>query len=89
MKVLKASGRPPELETWKQLFSSLEERIWSFALTSRYSHTVSKFSLFCTMFDILSLSPAGTPYAQLPPLPQGSVSDKESYFAHAAAKFGK
>jgi hypothetical protein len=27
MKVLKASGRAPELETWKQLFSSLEERI--------------------------------------------------------------
>ena len=27
MKVLKASGRAPELEAWKQLFSSLEDRI--------------------------------------------------------------
>uniref|UniRef100_A0A0E0PSF3 Protein transport protein sec16 n=1 Tax=Oryza rufipogon TaxID=4529 RepID=A0A0E0PSF3_ORYRU len=27
LKVLKASGRAPELEAWKQLFSSLEERI--------------------------------------------------------------
>jgi COPII coat assembly protein SEC16 len=30
----------------------------------------------------------GAPSAPLPPLPQGSVSDRESYSAPGAAKFG-
>ncbi|TVU33704.1 hypothetical protein EJB05_25537 [Eragrostis curvula] len=90
MKVLKASGRAPELETWKQLFSSLEERIRAHQ-QGGYGTNLAPTKLVGKIFTSLDKSISrmmGTPAAQLPPLPQGSVSDKDSYAAPAAAKFG-
>jgi hypothetical protein len=48
MKVLKASGRAPELEAWKQLFSTLEDRI-------RTHQQVNPYSLFCNVAEFLPL----------------------------------
>uniref|UniRef100_A0A0A9CSR2 Sec16 Sec23-binding domain-containing protein n=1 Tax=Arundo donax TaxID=35708 RepID=A0A0A9CSR2_ARUDO len=89
MKVLKASGRAPELEAWKQLFSSLEERIRTHQ-QGGYGTNLAPAKLVGKIFTSLDKSISrmmGTPSAPLPPLPHGSVSDRESYSAHAAAKF--
>ncbi|GJN18760.1 hypothetical protein PR202_gb05956 [Eleusine coracana subsp. coracana] len=90
MKVLKASGRAPELETWKQLFSSLEERIRTHQ-QGGYGTNLAPAKLVGKIFTSLDKSISrmmGTPSAPLPPLPQGSVTERESYSAPAAAKFG-
>ncbi|CAM0148744.1 unnamed protein product [Urochloa decumbens] len=90
MKVLKASGRAPELEAWKQLFSSLEERIRTHQ-QGGYGTNLAPTKLVGKIFTSLDKSISrmmGTPSAPLPPLPHGSVvSDRESNSAHAAAKF--
>ncbi|KAJ1277451.1 hypothetical protein BS78_04G005000 [Paspalum vaginatum] len=89
MKVLKASGRAPELETWKQLFSSLEERIRTHQ-QGGYGTNLAPAKLVGKIFTSLDKSISrmmGTPSAPLPPLPHGSVSDRESHSVPAAAKF--
>ncbi|XP_062224379.1 protein transport protein SEC16A homolog isoform X2 [Phragmites australis] len=89
MKVLKASGRAPELEAWKQLFSSLEERIRTHQ-QGGYGTNLAPTKLVGKIFTSLDKSISrmmGTPSAPLPPLPQGSVSDRETYSAPAASKF--
>ncbi|KAF0895400.1 hypothetical protein E2562_012418 [Oryza meyeriana var. granulata] len=88
MKVLKASGRAPELETWKQLFSTLEDRIRTHQ-QGGYGTNLAPAKLVGKIFTSLDKSISrmmGTP-APLPPLPQGTVSDRESYTAPAATKF--
>ncbi|XP_066320940.1 protein transport protein SEC16A homolog isoform X2 [Miscanthus floridulus] len=89
MKVLKASGRAPELEVWKQLFSSLEERIRTHQ-QGGYGTNLAPTKLVGKIFTSLDKSISrmmGTPSAPLPPLPHGSVSDRESHSMPAAAKF--
>ncbi|KAF7076932.1 hypothetical protein CFC21_081532 [Triticum aestivum] len=89
MKVLKASGRAPELEAWKQLFSSLEDRIRTHQ-QGGYGTNLAPAKLVGKLFTSLDKSISrmmGTPSATLPPVPQGSVGDKETYSAPAAAKF--
>ncbi|KAG2647929.1 hypothetical protein PVAP13_1NG002800 [Panicum virgatum] len=89
LKVLKASGRAPELEAWKQLFSSLEERIRTHQ-QGGYGTNLAPAKLVGKIFTSLDKSISrmmGTPSAPLPPLPHGSVSDRESHAAPAAAKF--
>lgn len=89
MKVLKASGRAPELEAWKQLFSSLEERIRTHQ-QGGYSTNLAPAKLVGKIFTSLDKSISrmmGTPSAPLPPLPHGSISDREGHSAPAAAKF--
>ncbi|PVH65476.1 hypothetical protein PAHAL_1G004100 [Panicum hallii] len=89
LKVLKASGRAPELEAWKQLFSSLEERIRTHQ-QGGYGTNLAPAKLVGKIFTSLDKSISrmmGTPSAPLPPLPHGSVSDRESHAAPASAKF--
>ncbi|KAF8676706.1 hypothetical protein HU200_046820 [Digitaria exilis] len=85
MKVLKASGRAPELEAWKQLFSSLEDRIRTHQ-QGGYATNLAPGKLVGKIFTSLDKSLSrmmGTPSAPLPPLPHGS----ESHSAPGAAKF--
>uniref|UniRef100_A0ACD5TAW3 Uncharacterized protein n=1 Tax=Avena sativa TaxID=4498 RepID=A0ACD5TAW3_AVESA len=89
MKVLKASGRAPELEAWKQLFSSLEDRIRTHQ-QGGYGTNLAPAKLVGKLFTSLDKSISrmmGTPSAPLPPVPQSTVGDKEIYSAPAAAKF--
>uniref|UniRef100_A0A0D9VB48 Protein transport protein sec16 n=1 Tax=Leersia perrieri TaxID=77586 RepID=A0A0D9VB48_9ORYZ len=89
MKVLKASGRAPELEVWKQLFSTLEDRIRTHQ-QGGYVTNLAPAKLVGKIFTSLDKSISrmmGTPSAPLPPLPQGTASDRESYTAPAATKF--
>ncbi|AQK61207.1 Protein transport protein SEC16B-like protein [Zea mays] len=89
MKVLKASGRAPELEVWKQLISSLEERIRTHQ-QGGYGTNLAPAKLVGKIFTSLDKSISrmmGTPSAPLPPLPHGSVSDRESHSMPEAAKF--
>ncbi|WVZ78263.1 hypothetical protein U9M48_026004 [Paspalum notatum var. saurae] len=89
MKVLKASGRAPELEAWKQLFSSLEDRIRTHQ-QGGYGTNLAPAKLVGKIFTSLDKSISrmmGAPSAPLPPLPHGSVSDRESHSVPAAAKF--
>ncbi|EEC72304.1 hypothetical protein OsI_05487 [Oryza sativa Indica Group] len=89
MKVLKASGRAPELEAWKQLFSTLEDRIRTHQ-QGGYGTNLAPAKLVGKIFTSLDKSISrmmGTPSAPLPPLPQGAVSDRESYTAPGATKF--
>lgn len=89
MKVLRASGRAPELEAWKLLFSSLEDRIRTHQ-QSGYGTNLAPAKLVGKIFTSLDKSISrmmGTQSAPPPPLPQGSVSDKELYSAPAVTKF--
>ncbi|TVU12967.1 hypothetical protein EJB05_46634 [Eragrostis curvula] len=79
LKVLKASGRAPELETWKQLFSSLEERIRThqqggYAINLAPGKIVEKIftSLDKSLFRMM-----GTQSAPLPQPTQGTVKERE------------
>uniref|UniRef100_A0ACD5Z8Q2 Uncharacterized protein n=1 Tax=Avena sativa TaxID=4498 RepID=A0ACD5Z8Q2_AVESA len=89
MKVLKASGRAPELEAWKQLFSSLEDRIRTHQ-QGGYGTNLAPAKLVGKLFTSLDKSISrmmGTPSPTLPPVPQSTVGDREIYSAPAAAKF--
>ncbi|KAL5199541.1 hypothetical protein ABZP36_020744 [Zizania latifolia] len=89
MKVLKASSRTPELEAWKLLFSTLEERIRNHQ-QGGYGTNLALAKLVRKIFTSLDKSISrmmGTPSTPLPPLPQGPVSDRESYSAPVVAKF--
>uniref|UniRef100_A0A0D9WKV1 Protein transport protein sec16 n=1 Tax=Leersia perrieri TaxID=77586 RepID=A0A0D9WKV1_9ORYZ len=102
LKVLKASGRAPELEALKQLFSSLEERIRThqqivlFMLTDDqltiiqggYGTNLAPAKLVGKLFTSLDKSLSrmmGTQPSSLPPVPQDSLTERDSYSAPAAA----
>uniref|UniRef100_A0A804UA74 Protein transport protein sec16 n=1 Tax=Zea mays TaxID=4577 RepID=A0A804UA74_MAIZE len=70
LKVLKSSGRAPELEAWKQLFITLEDRIRT------HQQIVGK--LFTSLDKSLSRM-MGTQSAPLPQLPQGAANERGVY----------
>lgn len=96
LKVLKASGRAPELEAWKQLFSSLEERIRTHQ-QGGYGTNLAPAKLVGKLFTSLDKSLSrmmGTqptslpPLAQpMPPLAQGSSTERDLYSAPPATNF--
>ncbi|EHA8591146.1 protein transport protein SEC16A [Cocos nucifera] len=81
LKLLKNSGRTPEVEMWKSLFSSLEERLKTHQ-QGGYSTNLAPGKLvgkFITSLDRSLHRMMGAPQVPLPPMPQGSVNDKEIY----------
>jgi hypothetical protein len=89
LKVLKASGRAPELEAWKQLFSSLEERIRTYQ-QGGYGTNLAPAKLVGKLFTSLDKSLSrmmGTQPSALSPVPQGSLTERDSYSAPAATNF--
>uniref|UniRef100_A0A0E0DVI8 Protein transport protein sec16 n=1 Tax=Oryza meridionalis TaxID=40149 RepID=A0A0E0DVI8_9ORYZ len=89
LKVLKASGRAPELEAWKQLFSSLEERIRTYQ-QGGYGTNLAPAKLVGKLFTSLDKSLSrmmGTQPSSLSPVPQGSLTERDSYSAPAATNF--
>uniref|UniRef100_A0A0E0L6T1 Protein transport protein sec16 n=1 Tax=Oryza punctata TaxID=4537 RepID=A0A0E0L6T1_ORYPU len=89
LKVLKASGRAPELEAWKQLFSSLEERIRTHQ-QGGYGTNLAPAKLVGKLFTSLDKSLSrmmGTQPSSLSPVPQGSLTERDSYSAPAATNF--
>ncbi|XP_062233837.1 protein transport protein SEC16B homolog isoform X2 [Phragmites australis] len=81
LKLLKASGRTPELEAWKQLFSSLEERIRTHQ-QGGYATNLVPGKIVGKIFTSLDKSISrmmGTQSAPLPQLPQGTANEREIY----------
>lgn len=81
MKLLRNSSRTPEVEMWKSLLSSLEERLCGhqqggFGENLAPAKLVGKFF---TSIDRSIHRMMGTPSA-LPPMPQSSANGKESQF---------
>ncbi|KAG8094149.1 hypothetical protein GUJ93_ZPchr0012g20605 [Zizania palustris] len=94
LKLLKASGHAPELEAWKQLFSSLEERIRTHQ-QGGYGTNLAPAKLVGKIFTSIDKSlsrmmgtqpSSSSPLPPLPPLPQGSSTDRDFYPAPAATK---
>ncbi|KAG8094147.1 hypothetical protein GUJ93_ZPchr0012g21251 [Zizania palustris] len=94
LKLLRASGHAPELEAWKQLFSSLEERIRThqqggYGTNLAPTKLVGKFftSIDKSLSRMMGTQPSSSsPLPPLPPLPQGSSIDRDFYPAPAATK---
>ncbi|KAL5224840.1 hypothetical protein ABZP36_011479 [Zizania latifolia] len=91
LKLLRASGHAPELEAWKQLFSSLVERIRThqqggYGTNLAPAKLVGKFftSIDKSLSRMMGTQPSSSP--PLPPLPQGSSTDRDFYPAPAATK---
>ncbi|KAI4974223.1 hypothetical protein ZWY2020_047503 [Hordeum vulgare] len=81
LKLLKSSGRAPELEAWKQLFSSLEERIRTHQ-QGGYGTNLAPAKLVGKIFSTFDKSLSrmmGTQPAPVPPLSQGSSGDRDFY----------
>ncbi|VAH99830.1 unnamed protein product [Triticum turgidum subsp. durum] len=81
LKLLKSSGRAPELEAWKQLFSSLEERIRTHQ-QGGYGTNLAPAKLVGKIFSTFDKSLSrmmGTQPAPMPPLSQGSSGDRDFY----------
>ncbi|PAN26226.1 hypothetical protein PAHAL_4G356200 [Panicum hallii] len=81
LKVLKASGRTPELEAWKQLFSTLEERIRTHQ-QGGYATNLAPGKIVGKLFTSLDKSLSrmmGTQSAPMPPLPQGAANERDVY----------
>ncbi|KAG2608861.1 hypothetical protein PVAP13_4KG010000 [Panicum virgatum] len=81
LKVLKASGRTPELEAWKQLFSTLEERIRTHQ-QGGYATNLAPGKIVGKLFTSLDKSLSrmmGTQSAPMPPLPQGAANERNVY----------
>nr|CAB3466692.1 unnamed protein product [Digitaria exilis]CAB3469185.1 unnamed protein product [Digitaria exilis] len=79
LKVLKASGRTPELEAWKQLFSTLEERIRTHQ-QGGYATNLAAGKIVGKIFTSLDKSLSrmmGTQSAPMPPLPQGTANERD------------
>ncbi|CAM0912493.1 unnamed protein product [Alopecurus aequalis] len=85
LKLLKASGRAPELEAWKQLFSALEERIRTHQ-QGGYGTNLAPSKIVGKIFSSFDKSLSrmmGTQPAPVPPVSQGSSSDRDFYSAPA------
>ncbi|TKW19194.1 hypothetical protein SEVIR_4G004500v4 [Setaria viridis] len=81
LKVLKASGRTPELEAWKQLFSTLEERIRTHQ-QGGYATNLAPGKIVGKLFTSLDKSLSrmmGTQSAPMPPLTQGAANERDVY----------
>ncbi|KAL6861679.1 hypothetical protein ACP4OV_017379 [Aristida adscensionis] len=81
LKVLKASGRTPEIEAWKQLFSSLEERLRTHQ-QGGYATNLAPAKIVGKLFTSLDKSLSrmmGTPSAPLVQLPQGAANERQIY----------
>ncbi|CAN6172109.1 unnamed protein product [Urochloa humidicola] len=81
LKVLKASGRTPELEAWKQLFSTLEERIRTHQ-QGGYATNLAPGKIVGKLFTSLDKSLSrmmGTQSAPMPALPQGAANARDVY----------
>ncbi|KAG2603704.1 hypothetical protein PVAP13_4NG003401 [Panicum virgatum] len=81
LKVLKASGRTPELEAWKQLFSTLEERIRTYQ-QGGYATNLAPGMIVGKLFTSLDKSLSrmmGTQSAPMPPLPPGGANERDVY----------
>ncbi|KAM0881536.1 hypothetical protein ACQ4PT_032909 [Festuca glaucescens] len=86
LKLLKASGRAPELEAWKQLFSSLEERIRTHQ-QGGYGTNLAPSKIVGKIFSSFDKSLSrmmGTQPAPVPPLSQSSSVDRDTYSAPPA-----
>ncbi|KAL6606385.1 hypothetical protein ACP70R_042038 [Stipagrostis hirtigluma subsp. patula] len=81
LKVLKASGRTPELEAWKHLFSSLEERLRTHQ-QGGYTTNLVPAKIVGKLFTSLDKSLSrmmGTQPAPLAQLPQGVANERHIY----------
>ncbi|XP_008794796.2 protein transport protein SEC16A homolog isoform X2 [Phoenix dactylifera] len=81
LKLLKNSGRTPEVEMWKSLLSSLEERLKTHQ-QSGYSTNLAPAKLVGKLITSLDRSlhrMMGAPPPPLPPMSQSSVNDKEIF----------
>ncbi|CAD6338060.1 unnamed protein product [Miscanthus lutarioriparius] len=81
LKVLKSSGRAPELEAWKQLFMTLEDRIRAHQ-QGGYATNLAPGKIVGKLFTSLDKSLSrmmGTQAAPLPQLPQGAANEREVY----------
>jgi hypothetical protein len=89
LKLLKASGRAPELEAWKQLFSSLEERIRTHQ-QGGYGTNLAPSKIVGKIFSSFDKSLSrmmGTQPAPVPPLSQSFSVDRDTYSAPPANNF--
>ncbi|XP_072966572.1 protein transport protein SEC16A homolog [Typha angustifolia] len=81
LKLLKSSSRAPEIETWKSLFSSLEERI-RIHQQGGYNTNLAPAKLVGKLFTSIDRSihrMIGAPPLSPTQIPQDSVNDKNSY----------
>ncbi|XP_021304255.1 protein transport protein SEC16A homolog isoform X2 [Sorghum bicolor] len=81
LKVLKSSGRAPELEAWKQLFMTLEDRIRTHQ-QGGYATNLAPGKIVGKLFTSLDKSLSrmmGTQAAPLPQLPQGVANERDVY----------
>ncbi|XP_008786953.2 protein transport protein SEC16B homolog [Phoenix dactylifera] len=81
LKLLKNSCRAPEVEMWKSLLSSLEERIRAF-LQGGYSTNLAPAKIVGKLFTSIDSTIhriMGAQTSPLPPMPQNGVSGKGSY----------
>ncbi|XP_066378781.1 protein transport protein SEC16A homolog isoform X2 [Miscanthus floridulus] len=81
LKVLKSSGRAPELEAWKQLFMTLEDRIRTHQ-QGGYATNLAPGKIVGKLFTSLDKSLSrmmGTQAAPLPQLPQGAANERDVY----------
>lgn len=82
MKLLRNSSRTPEVEMWKSLLSSLEERL-SAHQQGGYGENLAATKLVGKLFTSIDRSihrMMGAP-SSLPPMPQNSANGKESHMA--------
>ncbi|XP_074573786.1 protein transport protein SEC16A homolog [Curcuma longa] len=80
-KLLKSSARTSELEMWKSLLSSLEDRLRTHQQGGYGSSLVpaNLVGKLFTTFDRSIYRMIGAPPAPLSPVPSGNVNDKETY----------
>ncbi|PUZ75439.1 hypothetical protein GQ55_1G169500 [Panicum hallii var. hallii] len=81
LKVLKSSGRAPELEAWKQLFMTLEDRIRTHQ-QGGYATNLAPGKIVGKLFTSLDKSLSrmmGTQAPPLPQLPQGAANERDVY----------
>ncbi|KAJ1257535.1 hypothetical protein BS78_10G003600 [Paspalum vaginatum] len=81
LKVLRVSGRAPELEAWKQLFSTLEERIRTHQ-QGGYATNLAAGKIVGKIFTSLDKSLSrmmGTQSAPLPQMPHGAANERDVY----------
>ncbi|XP_042384723.1 protein transport protein SEC16A homolog isoform X1 [Zingiber officinale] len=84
-KLLKSSARTSELEIWKSVLSSLEDRL-RIHQQGGYGSSLAPGNLVGKLFTTFDRSihrMIGAPAAPLPPLPPGNVNDKETSYSVA------
>ncbi|CAA7410815.1 unnamed protein product [Spirodela intermedia] len=90
MKSLKSSGRDPEVETWKGMVSSLEERLRAHQ-QGGYGTNLAPAKLVGKLFTSIDRSlhrMIGAPPPSLPPLPPGHLNSHEHDNMSTTSKVG-